>query len=78
MSDESWGDYPDLVCWECGYDASDKVRRSHLHRYHTATYHIGTCDICGRKKAVTEVRDFFFPKFNQRPNGLHRKNRKQR
>lgn len=28
-----------------------------------ATWHEGTCDICGLRKAVTEPRDFGYPDF---------------
>ena len=38
------------ICDQCGnlYGSRDNV----------ATYHMGTCDVCGEYKAVTEPRDF--------------------
>lgn len=58
------------VCGECGISANVLTC---LYRYGAppkqlafsiSTYHTGTCDWCGEKKPITEVRDFFFPDFS--------------
>lgn len=60
----------DWVCHECGVsahvltiikkhkDVPDKLS------FTTSTYHEGKCDFCGRKKFVTQPRDFFYPDFS--------------
>ena len=40
------------VCYPCGIKFGNRKPRGF------ATYHIGKCDICGKKKAITEIRDF--------------------
>jgi len=45
--------YPDWICHECG--------RKHGRGWpegHVATFHAGTCDICGQSATVTEPRDY--------------------
>jgi hypothetical protein len=45
--------YPDWICHECG--------RKHGRGWpegHVATFHAGTCDICGQSASVTEPRDY--------------------
>jgi len=46
-------DYPSWICRECGV----KYGRSQFFK-RWATFHAGTCDICGAKTAVTEPRDY--------------------
>ena len=29
--------------------------------FNVSTFHKGTCDICGKDKDITELRDFFYP-----------------
>jgi hypothetical protein len=46
-------DYPVWICRECG--------RKHGHGWpegHVATFHTGTCGVCGREASVTEPRDY--------------------
>jgi len=40
---------------ECGLEASGGRSVS------MSTWHEGECDVCGKDKPITEVRDFFFP-----------------
>ena len=51
--------YPEFICNDCGFKASDGRKAI------VSTYHMGFCDICGNWKAITEPRDFFYPKFDQ-------------
>jgi hypothetical protein len=47
------GPYPDWICHECG--------RKHGRGWpegHVATFHAGTCDICGQSASVSEPRDY--------------------
>jgi hypothetical protein len=54
-------DYPNFVCHECGtkhgswyFDGKYKGPK-----HHSATYHMGTCDACGKEDIpVTEPRDY--------------------
>jgi len=54
------------VCWECGVSANVLTclkkygNRPHQLAFTVSTYHKGTCDVCGEKKHVTELRDFFY------------------
>lgn len=43
--------YPAWCCDDCGYKHGRR-------RAGIATWHAGTCDVCGEKKNVTEPRDF--------------------
>ena len=49
---------PHWVCSDCGLKASKGRQHS------ISTWHTGVCEVCGEKKAVTESRDFYYPKFN--------------
>lgn len=48
------------VCEECALVAGGKMPENHM-----ATWHIGKCDSCGRKQAVTDPRDFGYPKLTK-------------
>lgn len=48
---------PCWVCQDCG------MRASAGRAFSVSTYHSGTCDICGKETAVTEPRDFYYPRF---------------
>lgn len=50
--------YPVWVCDKCALDASEGEKPISL-----STYHAGICDVCTKNKAVTEPRDFGYPKF---------------
>jgi len=50
--------YPYWVCRECGLKASNGKS------FDISTYHKGKCGVCKKVKAVTEPRDFFYPKFD--------------
>ncbi len=49
MTDRYW------ICLECG----NKYGKA---RDNISTYHVEKCDYCGKVKAVTESRDFGYPK----------------
>lgn len=60
----------DNVCSECGIEAN---RLTCIQKYgyppkkacfDVSTYHLATCDVCGRQRMVTEPRDFFYPDFS--------------
>lgn len=44
-------EYPQWICDSCGVKHGKKPCG-------TATWHMGTCDVCGKYKSVTEPRDF--------------------
>lgn len=50
--------YPSWICTECAYRHGGTMPEGHL-----ATWHIGTCGVCGKEKEVTQPRDFRYPKF---------------
>ena len=50
--------YPSWVCIECAETAVGKWQNR------VATFHDGTCCVCGKKKYVTEPRDFGYPRFD--------------
>jgi len=52
------------VCWGCGMDLPEAKHPG------VATWHDGTCDVCGKKTSVTEPRDFT-TKHNPFPNALY-------
>lgn len=43
--------YPEWCCNDCG-------ERHGTRRVGLATWHVGTCSVCGEEKSVTEPRDF--------------------
>jgi hypothetical protein len=49
--------YPSWVCRDCGMKASKGKS------FQVSTYHFDKCDVCGEELAVTEPRDFYYPKF---------------
>lgn len=51
-------EYPHWVCADCGLKASKGKS------FEVSTFHEGECEVCGETKAVTEARDFFYPKFD--------------
>lgn len=63
-------DYPHWVCDDCGLEANrltclNKYGSEPLKRkFDVSTYHGGVCEVCGKKKQVTESRDYFYPDFN--------------
>ena len=46
--------YPSQICDDCG-NKYGKIAVG------TSTFHIGKCQVCGEKKAVTESRDWGYP-----------------
>lgn len=50
--------YPTWVCLECAYKAGGMFPQGLI-----STFHKGKCDVCGKSKAVTEPRDYGYPKF---------------
>lgn len=57
--------YPTLVCRDCGLEASNKKADDALLG---STFHQGRCDVCERITAVTEPRDYGYPKFEGHEN----------
>lgn len=55
--------YPQWVCEDCGKKAAKK---SYIKQMFVSTWHMDKCDVCGEEKAVTEPRDFGYPKFNDK------------
>lgn len=51
--------YPHWVCRHCGLAASEGKCRL------VSCMHLGICEVCGKKTAVTEARDFYYPKFKE-------------
>ncbi len=58
------------VCNKCGIEANRLTclkkhgKEPEQAKFIVSTYHKGICDFCGKKKYITEVRDFFYPDFN--------------
>ena len=52
-----------LVCTGCGVEALKNKYNKKLKQSTVSTYHMNICDVCGRHKFVTEVRDFGYPIF---------------
>ncbi len=53
--------YPNFICDECGMKYGRWYQRGDYSGppHHCATYHKGTCEICGASKVpVTEPRDY--------------------
>ena len=50
-------DYPAWVCSYCAEKAG-----GHWPKGHVATFHTGICHVCGKEIAVTEPRDWGYPK----------------
>ena len=50
-------EYPHWVCRDCGLQASGGKS------FTVSTYHEAKCEVCGKKKFVTESRDFGHPDF---------------
>ena len=46
-------DYPAWICTDCGKKHGKRPDNGNL-----ATFHEGTCEICGKHALVTEPRDF--------------------
>jgi len=57
-------DQPDWVCDDCGQTYSNWFAGPEYSgpSKHCATYHEGSCDVCGKTKSVTEARDFGYLK----------------
>lgn len=59
-----------VCCRDCGVAASNATYMQKFGAkpmnpsFSVSTYCNGTCDCCGKDKAVTEVRDFFYPDFS--------------
>jgi len=51
--DQIFRRYPDWICQACGYEHGRFPRMERM-----ATWHEGTCDICGTRGPVSEPRDF--------------------
>ena len=51
--------YPSWICADCG-NKYGKARGKY------ATFHPGTCGWCEKEKAVTEPRDYGYPKFKSK------------
>jgi hypothetical protein len=48
------------VCEECALISGGKMPEDNI-----AAWHIGKCDACGRKKIVTDPRDFGYPRLTK-------------
>jgi len=54
------------VCADCGMKALKLKYNKKCKAFSVSTYHHGICDVCGQNKAVTETRDFGYPRFRKR------------
>jgi len=52
-----------LVCQDCGSKALKSPINKGKTQFSVSTWYEGRCDVCGKLKTVTEVRDFRFPIF---------------
>jgi len=52
-----------LVCFDCGKEALSLLINKGKTQFLCSTVHNDKCDVCGKVKAVTEARDFQYPKF---------------
>ena len=58
------------VCDKCGIEANRLTclkkygREPKQKKFLVSTYHKGICDVCGKKKFITELRDYFYPDFS--------------
>lgn len=57
---EEENDYPDWCCHECAMANGGRIVPGHM-----ATYHEEVCGVCKLVKAVTEPRDYRWPKFKK-------------
>lgn len=46
------------ICDDCGKAA---IKKENKKQFRISTWHIAICEWCGKKKAVTEDRDFNYP-----------------
>lgn len=53
--------YPTWVCGECAEKYGGIYNDGHV-----SCWHMDWCDVCGKTKAVTEPRDYMFPRFPER------------
>jgi len=51
------------ICQTCGSRALRRVRNRHKKQFEVSCWHINKCDVCSKKKEVTQVRDFGYPRF---------------
>lgn len=58
-------DYPAWVCTPCAEKAGGIWPNGHV-----GTFHNGICHVCGELKAVTEPRDFGYPKLKVNKNAV--------
>lgn len=64
MRDSSkFGSKIDLVCYDCGHKALQNPINRGKKQFEISTCYKGICDVCGKNKTVTQVRDFCFPIF---------------
>lgn len=61
--------YPEWVCFKCGHDAA-KAQGKYVSEL--STIHEGRCEVCNKIRAVTQPRDFGYPKFIEVPVGRGR------
>ena len=52
------------VCADCGSKAKEETYGKNKPPFGCSTYHVDTCSVCGKNKACTEARDFYYPVFN--------------
>jgi len=50
--------YPAWTCKECALTYGGRYPQNHI-----SSWHMGTCDVCKLEKAVTQPRDFCYPKY---------------
>lgn len=52
-----------LVCRDCGHAAMKLPENKGKRPAMVSTFHYATCDVCKKRKDVTETRDYGYPVF---------------
>lgn len=53
--------YPSYICKECAVSGGGKIPSGHI-----ACFHMGICPCCAEMKALTQPRDYGYPKIKHK------------
>jgi len=56
-------DYPSWVCYDCARNAGYVCQGMQMQ---LSTYHMGICDVCNEEKALSEPRNYGYPRFRKK------------